>query len=121
MALIRSASIFCEKLRRTDLRTLAYAMVRRTLPMHAAVYEQGAAPTSLDLILEGHCKVRRARQGEGARDCAGEWRCAQGCRARCYLPHGAPMCLQLTLEEQEELVPALNKLLAHMANSRPLR
>lgn len=83
MALIRSASIFCEKLRRTDLRTLAYAMVRRTLPMHAAVYEQGAAPTSLDLILEGHCKVRQGGQGEGARDCASEWRYVRGWRGCC--------------------------------------
>ncbi|GLI59021.1 hypothetical protein VaNZ11_000847, partial [Volvox africanus] len=38
-------------------RRLAYAMRRCTVPMSTAVHEQGRPPTSLDLILEGHCKL----------------------------------------------------------------
>ncbi|KAG2500801.1 hypothetical protein HYH03_001563 [Edaphochlamys debaryana] len=57
MALLRSTPVLGEALRRTDLRLLAHAMARRTVPMNSTLYEQGAPPASLDLIVEGHCKV----------------------------------------------------------------
>ncbi|GIL70066.1 hypothetical protein Vretifemale_898, partial [Volvox reticuliferus] len=52
-----SSSILVETLKRTDFRRLAYAMRRRTVPMSTPVHEQGRPPTSVDLILEGHCKL----------------------------------------------------------------
>ncbi|GFR44851.1 hypothetical protein Agub_g6194, partial [Astrephomene gubernaculifera] len=57
MALLRSSPVLGSALHRTDLRRLAYAMERRTTPMHAALYEQGQPPAALHLILEGSCKV----------------------------------------------------------------
>ncbi len=57
MTLLRSAPVQGEALRRTDLRRLAYAAERRALGRNAVLYEQGAAPAGLELIVEGHCKV----------------------------------------------------------------
>lgn len=67
MTLLRSAPVLGEALRRTDLRRLAYASERRSLGRNVALYEQGAAPAGLELIVEGQCKVgwRGWRMGFG--------------------------------------------------------
>eukprot|EP00198_Chlamydomonas_reinhardtii_P001705 XP_001691041.1 predicted protein [Chlamydomonas reinhardtii] len=57
MTLLRSAPVLGEALRRTDLRRLAYASERRSLGRNVALYEQGAAPAGLELIVEGQCKL----------------------------------------------------------------